>query len=167
MNGKLMSLSSKVGRLIRFLANFLPCSLCEGNEAGGHGVAKSLSLFTLFPLISEALIAATDGHPPPLVGAGGLAIGTQIASLLTLGVSGVVLGTRFLLSPESLYTDSQRQALIAADSSDSVRTMAFDYVRNILGWPEGVDGRALRNGKLMFSRMTAKASYILFHRHCD
>ena len=162
-----MSLSFKVGRLIRFLANFLPCYLCEGNEAGGHGVAKSLPLLILFPLISEVLIAATDGHPPPLVGAGGLAIGTQIASLLTLGVSGVVLGTRFLLSPESLYSDSQRQALIAADSSNSVRTMAFDHARNTLGWPEGVDGRALRNGKPMFSGMAAKASYTLFHRHCN
>ena len=75
-----------------------------------------------------------------------MAIGSQIAALLTLGADGVAIGTRFLLSPESLYSDSQRQALIEADSSHSVRTMAFDRVRNTKGWPKDVDGRALRNG---------------------
>jgi nitronate monooxygenase len=79
------------------------------------------------------------------VATGGVATGAQIASLLTLGASGVALGTRFLLSPESLYSDIQRHALVSADSSLSVRTLAFDHVRDTLGWPEGVDGRALRN----------------------
>jgi nitronate monooxygenase len=74
-----------------------------------------------------------------------VANGTQIASLLTLGASGVALGTRFLLSPESLYSDAQRQALISADSFSSVRTLAFDHVRDTLDWPKGIDGRALRN----------------------
>lgn len=119
----------------------------SGNEAGGHGIRNSLPLLTLFPLLLEKITAVSDGHPPPLVGAGGLATGAQVAALLTLGASGAVLGTRFLLSSESLYTDRQRQALLEAQSSDSVRTMAFDYVRNILSWPKDVDGRGLRNGK--------------------
>jgi nitronate monooxygenase len=79
------------------------------------------------------------------VAAGGLATGVQIAALLTLGASGAALGTRFLLCPESLYTDRQRQALVDAESSQSVRTMAFDLARNTLSWPKGVDGRGLRN----------------------
>lgn len=89
----------------------------------------------------------SGGHPPPLVGAGGLAIGSQIAALLTLGASGAALGTRFLLCPESFYTDRQRQALIEAQSSESVRTMAFDYARDTLSWPKDVDGRGLHNGE--------------------
>ena len=91
-------------------------------------------------------IASAGIKCPPLVAAGGVAIGSQIGALLTLGADGVAIGTRFLLSPESLYSDSQRQALIEADSSHSVRTMAFDRVRNTMGWPKDVDGRALRNG---------------------
>ncbi|CAA7269276.1 unnamed protein product [Cyclocybe aegerita] len=122
--------------------------VAQGNEAGGHGLGASLPLLTLCPLIAD-VVKSLNG--PPLIAAGGLAIGAQIASLLTLGAQGVVLGTRFLLSPESLYTDSHRQALIAADSSQSVRTMAFDYARNTLGWPEGIDGRGLRNGTKLFS----------------
>jgi len=117
----------------------------QGNEAGGHGISNSLPILALFPLLSETITAVSEGHPPPLVAAGGLATGAQIAALLTLGASGVALGTRFLLCPESLYNDLQRQALIEAQSSESVRSMAFDYARNTLSWPKGVDGRGLRN----------------------
>jgi nitronate monooxygenase len=49
------------------------------------------------------------------------------------------------LTPESLYTDAQRQALLAAKDSSTVRTLAFDRARGTLGWPNGVDGRALFN----------------------
>ncbi|KAF8159756.1 2-nitropropane dioxygenase, partial [Crassisporium funariophilum] len=111
------------------------------NEAGGHGFSSSPPLMTLLPLIKS--IIPPEG--PPVLAAGGLATGAHVASLLTLGASGVVLGTRFLLSPQSMYTDSQRSVLIAADASMSVRSMAFDHVRNTLGWPQGVDGRGLRN----------------------
>lgn len=71
--------------------------------------------------------------------------GGHLASVLTLGASGAVFGTRFLLSLESQYTDVQRQALIGASSSDSVRSQAFDYARDTLGWPHGIDGRGLHN----------------------
>lgn len=98
----------------------------------------------LLPLIMSAISSV------PIVAAGGVATGAQVASFLTLGASGVALGTRFLLCPESLYSDVQRHALISADSSSSVRTMAFDHARNTLGWPKGVDGRGLRNGMFLF-----------------
>jgi nitronate monooxygenase len=68
-----------------------------------------------------------------------------VASLLTLGAAGAVLGTRFLLTPESLYTPAQKQALLAASDSATVRTLAFDRARGTLEWPSGVDGRALIN----------------------
>jgi len=80
-----------------------------------------------------------------VLAAGGLATGTQVAAALALGASGAVLGTRFLLTPESFYTDAQKKALAGANSSSTIRTMAFDYARNTLGWPDGVDGRGLRN----------------------
>ncbi|KAF8825961.1 hypothetical protein HHX47_DHR6000744 [Lentinula edodes] len=77
--------------------------------------------------------------------AGGLANGSDIALQLGLGAAGVVMGTRFLLSPESKYTDAQREALITARSEDTVRTTAFDQARGTIDWPEGIDGRGLRN----------------------
>ncbi|KAG6854531.1 hypothetical protein C0991_005443 [Blastosporella zonata] len=115
--------------------------VAQGVEAGGHGSGSAPPLLTL---LSEILsVVPKDG--PPILGAGGIVNGAQVASLLAAGASGAVLGTRFLLSPESLYSDSQRQALIAAPTGSSVRTMAFDQARNTLGWPKGIDGRGLRN----------------------
>lgn len=82
----------------------------------------------------------------PILAAGGLVTSSHIASILALGAAGAVLGTRFLLTPESLYTASQKHALLQARSAAAtVRTYAFDQVRGTLGWPEGIDGRALRN----------------------
>lgn len=93
------------------------------------------------------MFPASSNHTPCLLAAGGIASGAHIAELLHLGISGVVLGTRFLLTPESLYTAPQRTALLdASGPSPTVRTMAFDHARGTLGWPDGIDGRALRNG---------------------
>jgi len=113
----------------------------QGIESGGHGANYALPLFTLLPLV----LSVVPNGGPPVLAAGGLANGYQVASLLNLGASGAVLGTRFLLASESLYNDSQKQALIAAKSAASVRTMAFDHARGTLGWPHGIDGRGLWN----------------------
>lgn len=130
-----------------------------GIEAGGHGSSTALPLFTLLPLVRDSL--SSLGSRPLIVAAGGLATGDQIASILVLGADGVVLGTRFTLSPESLCSEAQRKALIAADSTLSVRTMAFDHVRGTLGWPKGIDGRALRNRQLLFHLSLAVCSIII------
>ncbi|KAK2465628.1 hypothetical protein APHAL10511_002172 [Amanita phalloides] len=115
--------------------------VAQSNEAGGHGHSKALPLMTLLPVI----LAAVPPGGPLVIAAGGLTTGTQVAAVLTLGASGVAIGTRFLLTPESFYTDTQKKALMDADSGSTVRTMAFDHARNTLGWPNGVDGRGLRN----------------------
>ena len=83
---------------------------------------------------------------PPLVAAGGLANGAQIAALLVLGASGAVLGTRFLATRESTYTSNQKNAVLAA--THSVRTSVFDQVRGTVAWPTGIDGRAIYNKTL-------------------
>ena len=77
--------------------------------------------------------------------AGGLSNGAQIAEYIRLGAAGAVLGTRFLLTPESTYTAGQKNALLAATSGSTVRSVKFDEARNTLGWPEDADGRGLRN----------------------
>jgi nitronate monooxygenase len=112
-----------------------------GVEAGGHGASSGSPVLSLV----SSILSVVPETGPPILAAGGMVNGGHLAALLTLGASGAVFGTRFLLSPESLYTDVQRQALLAASPSASVRTKAFDVVCNWMGWPPGVDGRALRN----------------------
>jgi len=97
-----------------------------------------------------SILSVVPGDGPAVIGAGGLATGGHVAELLGLGAAGAVLGTRFLLTPESLYSDAHKQALVAAVSSSSVRSMAFDQVRGTLGWPSGVNGRGLHNGGIFW-----------------
>jgi len=115
--------------------------VAQGVESGGHGAGYALPVLNLVPLILSAMPA----EGPPILAAGGLANGDHIAAMLTLGAAGTVLGTRFLLAYESLYSDVQRKALVGANSELSVRSMAWDHARETLGWPAGVDGRGLRN----------------------
>ncbi|KAF5367181.1 hypothetical protein D9758_004020 [Tetrapyrgos nigripes] len=118
----------------------------QGIESGGHGSRHSPPLLTFLPsVLSLPFLSPDCADAIPVLAAGGLATGAHIASMLTLGASGAVLGTRFLLSPESLYNDVQKKALSEANETSTVRTVAFDTVRGTLGWPEGIDGRALSN----------------------
>lgn len=110
-------------------------------ESGGHGGSYAPSLFSFV----STLVTVIPADGPPILAAGGLSNGAQVAALLTLGAAGAVFGTRFLLTPESEYSNVQKSALLAANYSSTVRTLAFDTARSTLGWPKGVDGRGLRN----------------------
>ncbi|KAK0547629.1 hypothetical protein OC844_007128 [Tilletia horrida] len=142
-----------------------------GNEAGGHGLAASPSLFTLLPRVAHILptlqpragvqTAVKDGRPL-LLGAGGLSSGSSLAAVLAMGAQGAVFGTRYLLTPEAMYSPAQKELLQSLGTSSSpssssqapppptgdtltLRTMAFDDARGTLDWPAGVDGRGVRN----------------------
>jgi nitronate monooxygenase len=69
-----------------------------------------------------------------------------MAALLTMGASGVVLGTRFLFTHECSYSQEKKDAIIQAGLINSTRrTLAFDEVGRTMGWPDKCDGRALTN----------------------
>ncbi|KAF9267166.1 2-nitropropane dioxygenase [Marasmius fiardii PR-910] len=115
--------------------------IVQGNEAGGHGGANAPSLSILLSAIVEVI--PEDG--PVLVAAGGIANGRQIASLLTLGASGVALGTRFLLTKECNFIPEKKEMLLAADIHSTTRSIAFDQVNRANEWPKDIDGRAIAN----------------------
>jgi len=112
----------------------------SGIESGGHGSASAPPVMNLVPQILSAL---PPSGAPPVLAAGGLSSGAHLAAFLTLGAGGAVVGTRFLLAEESLYSDVQKRAVIAAKSGSAVRSYIFDQLRDTTGWPAGVDGRAL------------------------
>ena len=116
-----------------------------GSESGGHGSAIGSPVISLLPSVLRAI--EKSGHQKPVVlAAGGIVTGDQIAAMLTLGADGIVLGTRLLATPEALFSQSQKDAIVAASSSNAtVRTTLFDTMRGTLGWPDDVDGRALIN----------------------
>lgn len=115
------------------------CIVVQGPEAGGHGSSNFPPLFTL---LQAVLLAIPDG--PPIVAAGGVTTGVQIAALLTMGAAGAVLGTRFLFTPECMFSDTMKSVLVEAGINSTARNDVFDELQG-LAWPEGINGRAIAN----------------------
>lgn len=113
-------------------ADFL---ICQGVEAGGH-VQATQSLWDVLPVIVEA------AKPVPVIAAGGIGNGQKIASALVLGASGVMLGTRFVATRESLAHEFYKRRLVEARANDTALTVCFDG-----GWPQAAH-RVLRNSTL-------------------
>ena len=67
------------------------------------------------------------GHTP-VVAAGGIADGRGLAAALSLGASGISMGTRFLASTEAVSTQAEHRALIAHNADDTIRTRVIDLV---------------------------------------
>jgi nitronate monooxygenase len=68
---------------------------------------------------------------------------SEVAAMLSLGAAGTVHGTLFLASHASLYKPEAKNAVLAADGADTIRSYAFDLLGGTTGWPKGIDGRAL------------------------
>ncbi|KAI0763769.1 NPD-domain-containing protein [Trametes elegans] len=115
--------------------------IAQGNEAGGHGGAAAPSTMVF---LSELLAALPQEGAPPVLAAGGISNGTQAAAYLTAGAAGVVLGTRFALTPESPYPATNKAAIARARGADTVRTNALDWAWNIYSWPAWINGRGVR-----------------------
>lgn len=116
-------------RMVEAGADFL---ICQGNEAGGH-VQSVTPLWELTPQI-----VAASGKTP-VVAAGGLATGADMAKAFSLGAQGAVFGTRFVASQESLAHEIYKQRLVAAKASDTALTVCFNG-----GW-EYAAHRVIRN----------------------
>lgn len=112
--------------------------IVQGAEAGGHSLRRAS--MPLFPAVRDAV-----GDTAVLIGTGGIADGRGCAAALSLGMDGVMLGTRFLASEEALPSMKVKQRLLETVASGTVRTRLFDEVRGI-DWPAGYSGRSIANG---------------------
>ncbi|MGJ8544290.1 MAG: NAD(P)H-dependent flavin oxidoreductase [Sulfitobacter sp.] len=92
-----------------------------GAECGGHPGLELIGTFV------NGAMAGRDLQIPFLLG-GGVGHGSQLISALAMGASGVVMGTRLLVSEELSAHPGYKQALVDASEGDTVLTMAS--VRN-------------------------------------
>lgn len=111
--------------------------VAQGHEAGGHG-RSGTSVHDLLP----AMVTAAGNVP--VLAAGGLTSGVDLAWAWEVGAAGIVVGTRFYATPEALDIPAAKERLIAASNTDTLRTSVFDVTRGP-EWPTGYDGRAIRN----------------------
>ena len=122
----------------------------QGTDAGGHGLAQGASLISLLPEIVDTIhsLATQEGLPTPtIVAAGGISESRSAAAALTLGASGVVMGTRFLASPEANISKGYRDSVLRTTDGGqaTVRTKVYDNLRGTTGWAETYNGRGIIN----------------------
>jgi len=88
--------------------------VAQGAEAGGHR-GSFLGGWPLVP-VAELVSACVDAVSVPVVAAGGIADGAEIAELLRLGAAGVSLGTAFLFASEAGRPPEHLDALRSLDT---------------------------------------------------
>lgn len=122
----------------------LDAIVLQGSDAGGHGFEHGASIISLLPEATEVLHANGLGHLP-LIASGGIVDGRGVAAALALGGAGVVMGTRFLATPESnIHPAYQKAVLMAKDGAlSTVRAKVFDELKGKNIWPALYNGRAL------------------------
>jgi len=90
--------------------------IAQGTEAGGH--TGDIATMVLVPEVVDVCAGL------PVLAAGGITRGSQIAAALAMGAEGVWIGTLWLGTRESELTPFEKEAMFAARSEDAVRRKA-------------------------------------------
>jgi NAD(P)H-dependent flavin oxidoreductase YrpB (nitropropane dioxygenase family) len=101
--------------------------IAQGHEGGGH--TGEVGSIVLWPEVIDAVA------PLPVLAAGGIGSGRQVAAALALGAAGVWTGSIWLAVKESSSAMAQKESYLRATSRDTVRS------RSVTGKP----ARMLRN----------------------
>ena len=89
----------------------------SGTEAGGH--CGSVSTMVLIPEVHEAIQPYGD---VPILAAGGIVTGQQMAAAMAMGASGAWCGSVWLTTVESEVPPVIKEKMVAANSSQTVRS---------------------------------------------
>jgi NAD(P)H-dependent flavin oxidoreductase YrpB (nitropropane dioxygenase family) len=136
VGSRVMYMAGEVPEALRAADAGADVIVAQGTEAGGHvGWMASLPLL---PMMVKAVA------PLPVLCAGGIADGRGLAAALALGAEGVLLGTRFMATPEAPIHPNFKQAIVESDGHDTVLTEIPDLASQRV-WP-GAMSRAQRNG---------------------
>ncbi|MPY82980.1 MAG: nitronate monooxygenase [Actinophytocola sp.] len=130
-------------------------ALCvQGPDAGGHSGTHDPDADPGATPLRELLGAVGGRTSLPLIAAGGLATGADIAAVLRAGARAVQLGTAYLRTPESGAKPAHKRALADPRFTTTVMTRAFS----------GRYARGLRNRFIDEHDATAVAGYPLVNQ---
>lgn len=109
--------------------------VAQGSEAGGHHATWTGAGDSARPGAMALVPRILDVIEKPVLVAGAVGDGRGIAAALSLGASGVVLGTRFVATRESRAPQFWKQQIVESEADATVVTTAFS----------GLPARAIRN----------------------
>jgi NAD(P)H-dependent flavin oxidoreductase YrpB (nitropropane dioxygenase family) len=102
---------------LRQVAAGVDILVVQGTEAGGH--CGEVSTMVLVPEVIKAIKKVRD---VPVLAAGGIMTGRQMAACMAMGAAGVWTGSVWLATVESETSEVFREKMIAASSRDAVRS---------------------------------------------
>ena len=130
-NVPVAALAGRAEHAARHVREGVDIVVAQGYEAGGH--TGEIASMVLVPEIVDAV-----GDTTPVLAAGGIGSGRQVAAALALGAVGVWMGSFWLATEEYRQTmgdSALQQALLRAGSGDTVRSRIYS----------GKPARLLRN----------------------
>jgi NAD(P)H-dependent flavin oxidoreductase YrpB (nitropropane dioxygenase family) len=113
------ALAGKAEHARRQVASGVDIVVAQGHEAGGH--TGEIGTMVLVPEVVDAVNV-------PVLAAGGIGCGRQIAAALALGAAGAWMGSAWLVTAEYQQLSAApavQQALLKATSSDTVRSRIY------------------------------------------
>lgn len=99
--------------------------VAQGAEAGAHRGTFAGSFENSMIPTHDLVLGIQSGVPLPVIAAGGIMNGRDLATVLRLGASAAALGTAFLTCPESGAPEAHKDAILAAREDTTVITRAF------------------------------------------
>src|SRR4051812_35776296 len=111
------ALAGKAAHAVRHKAAGADLIVAQGTEAGGH--TGEVSTMVLIPEVVDQVA------PTPVIAAGGIGNGRQIAAAMALGAEGVWCGSVWLTTEEAETHPVVKQKFLAATSSDTVRSRSL------------------------------------------
>ncbi len=117
-SGRLVAaLCGKVKQALRHKEAGVDIVVAQGHEAGGH--TGEIGSIVLWPQIVDAVA------PTPVLAAGGIANGRQMAAAMATGAAGVWTGSLWVAVAEADAEPAEKQAYYDATSEDTVRTRSW------------------------------------------
>ncbi len=121
VGAKVAALAGKASHAERHVAAGVDLIIAQGYEAGGH--TGEIGSMVLIPEVVDAVA------PVPVLGAGGIGRGRQMAAAMALGAEGVWCGSVWLTTDEAETHPIVKEKMLAATSGDTVRS------RSVTGKP--------------------------------
>ena len=114
---KVAALAGRAQHAQRHANNGVDVIVAQGYEAGGH--TGEIATMVLVPEVVDAVA------PVPVLAAGGIGTGRQVAAALALGAQGVWTGSIWLATAESSSSPEHMERYLEATSNDTVRSRCY------------------------------------------
>ena len=137
----------------------------SGTEGGGH--CGSVSSMVLIPEVHQAIQPFGD---TPILAAGGIVTGRQMAAAMAMGADGAWTASVWLTTSDAETSQTVKEKMLAASSSDTVRSRSRTgkHSRQLRsGWTDAWEGSELEPLPMPLQSMVSEPALALIDREAE